>query len=158
MEWQLCRKTEYEVAFCKADAERIYNTPRAGEVYNFLEDVVERIDRDGLYVCRGTLGELYLVPEAKMAAYEVDVATLGGDWQKVRTKPQGALYFCRKIEGPAEIDTAYGTMHANRPGVVHGDGDRLLCMAAPAGEGYRPLEDDCWVVNGAVFANTYRLL
>ena len=155
--WALCRKQEYEIEICRAAAERVYNTPRAGEVYNYLEDVTERV-AEPCYVARGTVGELYVVPRPKMKAYDVDPDLVGEEWMKVRTKPTANLYYCRPIVGEAEIGTSYGVMHANRVGVPHGAGDRLVCMALPAEGGYRPDEADCWVVNGEVFERTYRLV
>ena len=156
-EWKLCRKQQYEMEICRARADKVYNTPRAGEVYNYLEDVTERIG-EGHYVARGTVGELYLVPRAKLAAYDVEPDAVGEQWVRVRTKPSAALYYCRLLEGRVDVPSAYGVMHANRPGVAHGAGDRLLCMAVPTDEGYRPDEADCWVVNGEVFERTYRLV
>jgi len=153
----MCRKKEYEVALSKADKDRVYNMPEAGKVYNYLEDIVEEIKGDG-FVCRGTMGELYLVPLSKADVYDVDVASVGSDWVTVCTRPQARVYFCRKIEGTSDIHTPAGVMHANRDGVAHGEGDRVLCSAIETAEGYVPDEADCWVVNGLVFERTYTIL
>ena len=154
MEWQLCRKKEYEVALTRAERGRVYNIPDAtGKVYNYLEDVVEEAV-DG-FVCRGTVGELYVIPLSKLAAYDVDPDTIGTEWRTVRTRPMSAVYFCRKIEGPFVLDTPVGRMHGNRAGVEHGAGDMVVCAARETPMGYQPDAADCWVVNGAVFANTY---
>ena len=156
-EWHLCQKTDYTVELCRADADRVYNTPRKWEVYNYLEDITETVHPDTC-VCRGTVGELYLVPFAKLAAYDVRPEEIGEDWLTVRTKPSGLVYCCHRIDGACDSPTPYGVMHANRAGVPHGDGDMLLCAAEQRERRYVPLDDNVWVVNGAVFAMTYRLL
>ena len=43
-------------------------------------------------------------------------------------------------------------LQANRAGVPHGEGDYLVCGA---GEDGQPDLSDVWVVNGAIFPDTY---
>ena len=51
------------------------------------------------------------------------------------------------------METAWGdVLTANRPEVPHGEGDYLVCTV---GEDGQPNLADVWVVNGAVFPNTY---
>ena len=154
MEWKLCRKKEYEVALCKASADRVYNMPEAGKVYNYLEDVVEEIEGE-CYVCRGTMDELYLIPPAKLDAYDVDPADVGEEWVTAKTRPNARVYACRRAEGDLYLVTPAGVMHANRRGVPHGEGDMILCAVAADGA---PIEGDCWIVNGVVFDRTYEIL
>lgn len=157
MEWKLCRKKEYEVRLCLAERNRVYNVPDAGKVYNHLEDVVETV-REGDCVCQGTVGEYYLIPRAKLGAYAVDPDAVGTEWTTVRTRPDAGVYFCRPALGKEALHTSVGVMHANRDGVGHGAGDMVVCAAESTEDGYRPLVEDCWVVNGVVFADTYEIL
>lgn len=156
-DWRLCQKRVYEVSLCRGNPAARYNTPNAGEVYNVLEDVTERV-QEGCYVCRGTMGELYVLPEARLSAYDVVPTVLDDTWRTVCTKPQSALYCYRRPVGPFVLQTAYGAMHGNRAGVEHGSGDVVVCAALPAADGWAPDEADCWIVNGRVFADTYQAL
>ena len=62
MDWKKCRKKAYEVAFVKADEGKVYNTARAGQVYNYLEDVAEDV-KEGAFVCRGVVAEQTCPPD-----------------------------------------------------------------------------------------------
>ena len=158
MEWKLCCKKQYEVALTRAERGRVYNMPHeAGKVYNFLEDIVEEAE-EGAFVCRGTVGEMYVIPRDKLDAYDVDADEIGSEWLTAKTRPQAAVYCCRRVEGPFALATERGVMHGNREGVEHGSGDYVVCRALETEDGYLPDQADCWIVNGVVFDNTYQLI
>ena len=158
MDWKKCRKKAYEVAFVRADEGKVYNTARAGQVYNYLEDVAEDV-KEGAFVCRGVVGELYVVPRAKVEmGYDVDPESIGDEWVTARAKAGAATYFCRKPEGAFALATEYGVMKGNREGVAHGEGDWILTTAKETEAGLAPDETDEWIVNGVVFARTYEII
>lgn len=115
-------------------------------VYNYLEDCEYEAGGDKVVKLIGTVGEEWLTSEAKLdSTYDCDNGV-------AYPKPDANIVWMRPAEGQEQIPTSWGDiLTANRPGVEHGQGDMVAC--ADAG-GY-PNENDCWVVNGAVFANTY---
>ena len=72
----------------------------------------------------------------------------------MKTKPTTGNFACFiPAELQVEVQTAWGdVLQANRAGVPHGEGDYLVCGA---GEDGQPDLSDVWVVNGAIFPDTY---
>ena len=121
------------------------------------------------FVLSGTRGELWCIKGDKLAKKYVwasdnapinaqtlksrlgDAKYLG--WQKVRTIPDNsAAYACfvpAKIQG--QIQTSWAILNINGRGVPHGKGDFVISQ--PGADG-KPSADR-YVVNGAVFADTY---
>ena len=135
------------------------------EVYNRLEDVHYTAKPNGEdVILTGTVGEQWVTRLSKVIKTYTKLdgsALTAADFQadtavSLKTIPE-AGYFAYFI--PAEyhvsVQTAWGdVLHANREGVEHGDGDYLICRA---GENGQPDLSDTWIVNGAVFPNTYSL-
>ena len=116
-------------------------------------------------ILKGTQGEEWVTKLSKAAktytkpdGTEItldDFAALD-TYIELKTIPT-AGYFAYFIPAPykVSVSTAWGdVLHANRDGVPHGDGDYLVCAA---GEDGKPDLSDVWVVNGAVFPQTYDL-
>lgn len=121
------------------------------------------------FVLSGTRGELWCIKGDKLAKKYVwasDTAPINaqtlksrlGDakylgWQKVRTIPDSSAAFAcfvpAKIQG--QIQTSWAILNINGRGVPHGKGDFVISQ--PGADG-KPSADR-YVVNGAVFADTY---
>ena len=121
------------------------------------------------FVLSGTRGELWCIKGDKLAKKYVwasdntpinaqtlksrlgDVKYLG--WQKVRTVPDNSVAFAcfvpAKIQG--QIQTSWAVLNINGRGVSHGKGDFVISQ--PGADG-KPSASR-YVVNGAVFADTY---
>ena len=63
--------------------------------------------------------------------------------------------FAEQTKEQVKVATSWGeVLTANRDGVPHGEGD-FIVYANKCGQ---PNQEDKWVVNGMVFANTYQKL
>lgn len=103
------------------------------------------------YILRGTVGEFWIINRDKFIKTYEKTETPG----IVKTKADGGFVFAKRIPMGTEFDinTSWGTtLHGNTPGIEHGKGDCIVCAANE--DGTRN-ENDQWIVNGAVFVNTY---
>ncbi len=65
----------------------------------------------------------------------------------------GNFSFYVSANAQLTVNTSRGdVLHVNRIGVPHEDGDSLICAV---GEDGQPNLSDVWVVNGAIFDDTY---
>lgn len=144
-----------------------------------LQGMVQRgmvyCTKAGDMVLSGTRGELWVTSKEKVAkTYQVfingnwssDWGTLfsqrgitQGDahllpWVKVHANGEASSMtmacFVPKNER-GQIKTSWAVLNINAQGVEHGLGDFVVCMSANG----KPNMNDRWVVNGAVFADTY---
>lgn len=76
-------------------------------------------------------------------------------WMKIRAMGEAAAgtmaCFVPAVQR-GQIQTSWAVLNFNTPGVEHGLGDFILCAKGADG---KPNLGDRWVVNGAVFADTY---
>ncbi len=155
-DWFLTGKTSYTIQGKMVSADT--------EIYNELEDVYYTAEPNGQdVVLKGTSGEEWVTSlEKVMETYtKADGSALTAEdfvadtYIDLQTKAEpGTNYACFV---PADVqvivETAWGdVLTANRPEVPHGEGDYLVCTV---GEDGQPNLADVWVVNGAVFPNTY---
>lgn len=128
--------------------------------YNNLEDVEYDV-KEGEIVLKGTMDECWVIPEKKLAKYELrDGTPLTMDvlksmnrdtWIPIQTRPVAAgttPTMCIRVptEVTGEVTIERGDfLKVNRSGVDHGAGDVLCGVDTPWP----------WVVNGRVFDNTY---
>lgn len=128
--------------------------------YNNLEDVEYDV-KEGEIVLKGTMDECWVIPEEKLAKYELrDGTPLTMDvlksmnrdtWIPIQTRPVAAgtaPTMCIRVptEVTGEVTIERGdSLKVNRSGVDHGAGD-VLCGVDTSWP---------WVVNGRVFDNTY---
>lgn len=132
--------------------------------------------KDQDVVLSGTRGELWVTSIAKVQkTYQVSAggqwgnnwskatqergATVNGQfvlpWIKIRAMGEAAsgTFACFvPLAQKGQIRTSWAVLNFNAPGVEHGLGDFILCAKGADG---RPNLSDRWVVNGAVFADTY---
>ena len=131
---------------------------------NELEEADYDAENDGgTVVLRGTQGEMWTAPLAKVAK---TYRRLGGGavtaadfaerdvWLRLETIPavdtNFAMFVPREIRLTAE--TSGGTvLTANGGSAPHGAGDFLVCRALNGA----PDDSGIWVVNGAIFPGTY---
>ncbi len=136
-------------------------------VFNKLENTSYCTDADKCVILTGTVGEQWVTGLKKLCSTytaedgspltpEVISALLAGKEQvtmTVRTKADGPVIWARRIDGPMDVATSWGdVLHANAPGVPHGEGDYLVA----ADKDGAPDPNDQWVVNGAIFPATYK--
>ena len=136
-------------------------TPRT--FHNELEDVDYDV-KEGEIVLKGTMDECWVIPEKKLAKYELRngtpitmdlLKTMERDtWIPIQTRPvpaNASPTWCIRvpisISGEVTIERG-DSLKVNRAGVDHGAGDVLCGVDTPWP----------WVVNGKVFDNTYVIL
>ena len=153
----LTGKTEYTIQGMMVSKETSF--------HNELENVDYTATDDGeSVVLKGTVGEQWVTKQSK--GQETDT-TAGGTaltaedftgskdtFIDLKTKAEPDTNFACFV--PADVrltvNTAWGdVLHVNDPSSEHGYGDYLVC---PNKDG-APDFSDVWVVNGAVFPNTY---
>lgn len=155
-------KKQYEIWCCM---------PEVGtNVHNHLENADYVTNEQKKFVLSGTVGEQWVIDIGKlMKTYTfVDGMEINPDtlrrklvsgsktigWFKVKTRPDvtpGWACFV-PVQYQFPIATSWGdTLTGNRPGVQHGYGDFIVCTDA----GGQPNGNDRWIVNGAIFVNTY---
>ena len=155
--WFLTGKKRYTVQAMMVSRETSF--------YNDLEVVDYTVADDGeTVVLKGTAGEMWATRLSKVVE----------TYTKPDGTPLGASDFAEKdvfidivtISSPdscyamfvpntvsVTVKTAWGDeLHTNLPNAPHGEGDFLVCRA---GEDGKPDLSDVWVLNGAVFPNTY---
>ena len=133
--------------------------------HNDLENVDYTATDDGeSVVLKGTVGEQWVTKLSKVletytkadgsALTEQDFTEHKDTFIDLKTKAEPDTNFACFV--PADVrltvNTAWGdVLHVNDPASEHGYGDYLVC---PNKDG-QPDFSDVWVVNGAIFANTY---
>lgn len=141
----------------------VHKPPKGTEVYNFLEDCHYTTSEIHPYVLTGTRGEQWVVRGEKVCStytfngQEItldQLEDLGEEPITIQTK-EGPKNMAMQI--PSEIsmpiETSWGDeLIANRGGIDHDDGDYIVCSVDKDGT---PNLEDRWVVNGAVFDDTY---
>lgn len=158
--YRQAQKKQYQIWCCK---------PSVGTlVWNCLEDVEYAITSKACFILSGTRGEQWVIkPNKLMQTYtfadgtSINPQTLEErtkqdgtiDWFKVQTIPTAAkVWACFVPKANAfEFQTPWGQMMCNRRGISHGLGDFII---RPDADG-KPDINDGYVVNGAVFADTY---
>lgn len=160
--WKPCRNRCYCVQMQLADPQQVYNVPgRAGVVYNAPEDAFEQVPDAG-FVVTGLMGEMWIIPPAALGKYNVDPAALTHTPQPVETVETDTLYLALRIPAETEFTLVadYGlpvTLRGNRPGIPHGDGDRIVVYAKREGGRLVPDPADAGkIVNGSIFTRLYR--
>ncbi len=157
-EWFLTGKTEYTIQGMLVSKDTPYE--------NVLEGNSGVVTDDGVTVLlKGTVDELWPSKlEKVMKTYtKADGTELTAkDFAKkdtyidLKTKATPDTNFAMFIPADVQVvvETAWGDiLVANRPGVEHGKGDYLVSTVKDGA----PDLSDVWVLNGAVFPNTYDL-
>lgn len=135
------------------------------EVYNQLELVSYDVEVDGeSVILTGTLGEEWVSPVSKVISTytKEDGSALSAEdftsclGEKIALKTISELGTNFALEVPADIvvkvETAWGdVLYTNASDAPHGNGDYLVCNNVGGSSDL----SDVWVVNGAVFPNTY---
>ena len=134
-------------------------------VYNFLEDTHYIAHKDSDVVLKGSLGEEWI---NKLSIVSITYTKLDGSkitlgdfserdkYIDIKTVP-GKRYFAYFIPVKYKVEvyiTEFSLLHANRDGIVHGDGDYLVCSVDEHG---KPDLSTVWVVNGTQFVMNYDL-
>ena len=157
-DWFPTGKTDYRVQAKMVSADT--------EVYNELEDAHYTAQPNGEdVILKGTQGEEWVTKLSKVAKtytkpdgseITLEDFTQLDAYIDLKTIPtEGYFAYFIPADYKVTVSTAWGdVLHANRDGVPHGDGDYLVCAA---GEDGKPDLADVWVVNGAVFLQTYDL-
>ena len=122
-------------------------------VYNYLEDCEYEAKPGKDVKLIGTVGEEWLTSEEKL------YATYDCDGQGVAYPLSNAgIVWVRMADGCEKVATSLGdaltanlAINSRGQDIPHGDGDMVACADA----GGSPNEGDQWIINGAVFANTY---
>jgi hypothetical protein len=113
-------------------------------------------------VMKGTINELWRTPiEKVITTYTKEDGSLltksdfiPDKYITMLAKESGGYFACFVPKDYLfEIQTAWGDiLTGNRPEVIHGEGDYILCRSDLEG---KPDFSDVWIVNGAVFPSTY---
>lgn len=139
-----------------------------------LEGRIYMVSSKEPFVLCGTVGEMWLINPDKLAMsytfidggkqvainqQSLDLRSKNGllKWTAVKVSKQAtvgqnmACFVPVSMKG--HICTSYGSvLSINGEGVSHGKGDFVVCSKLPNNQ---PNMQDCWVVNGNVFATTY---
>ncbi len=155
-EWFLTGKTEYTIQGMLVSKDTPYE--------NVLEGNSGVVTDDGVTVLlKGTVDELWPSNlEKVMGTYtKADGTELTAEdfaqkdtYIDLKTKATPDTNFAMFIPADIQVvvETAWGDiLTANRPGVEHGEGDFLVSTVKDG----QPDLSDVWVLNGAVFPNTY---
>lgn len=144
------------------------------EVENILENAHYTIDEKKEFLIRGTVGETWVIDEAKLKkTYTFEDGTpfskdkfikrAEGNprvYQKLKTisNEDATTNFAFKLPSDAidfPVKTSWGdTLYANSTTSPHGKGDLIVCAIDENGQ---PNLNDIWIVNGLVFETTYDL-
>lgn len=120
------------------------------KVHNKLENADYVTDENRCFVVTGTAGEQWPVNGDKLKnKYGIDPDTVEEGEQTVAHVNGGSDgIWAVPVTGNHKIETSWGdVLETNAEGVEHGDGDYIVSNT--------PDFSDAWVVNGAVFGNTY---
>ena len=154
------RKTEAVAAYPKFYQLHMKLVGTAHSFHNDLEDVKYDV-KEGEIVLKGTMEECWVIPEKKLAKYELRDGTPltmevlqsmnRDEWIPIQTRPVApdtaptmVIRVPVSVIGDVTIERG-DVLKVNRPGVDHGEGDVLCGVDTPWP----------WVVNGKVFNNTY---
>lgn len=122
--------------------------PKVAIVFNKIEKSRYATDSVHDIILTGTAGEKWVMTEE---AFDRKYKRLDGNKCSPKKK---RLVYARKADGKELVPTHDGVyLTANRDGIDHGDGDMVVYST----ENEQPNMDDCWLVNGVVFAKTYEL-
>lgn len=156
-EWFLTGKKEYSIQGMMVSKETSFR--------NELEETDYTATDDGItVVLKGTVGEMWTSKLSKVISTytkpdgtplsEADFAEKDVFIDLI-TIPAPDTNFAMHVPNSISVTviTSWGDeLHTNLPSAPHGDGDFLICRADEEG---KPDLSDIWVVNGAVFPNTY---
>lgn len=120
------------------------------KVHNKLENSDYVTDENRCFVVTGTAGEQWPVNGDKLRSkYGLDPDTVETGNPTVAHVDGGSDgIWAIPVGGKHKIETSWGdVLETNAAGVEHGDGDYIVSNT--------PDFSDAWVVNGAVFGNTY---
>ena len=156
-EWFLTGKKEYSIQGMVVSKETSFR--------NELEETDYTATDDGItVVLKGTVGEMWTSKLSKVISTytKPDGTPLSeADFSEkdvfidLITIPAPDTNFAMHVPNSISVTviTSWGDeLHTNLPSAPHGDGDFLICRADEEG---KPDLSDIWVVNGAVFPNTY---
>ena len=135
------------------------------DIYNYLEDTHYNVNVDSDVVLKGTLGEEWVNTLTNVAATytKLDGSEITLNDFSIRDKYIGIKSISKKacyahfipFKYKIEVHIEGGAiLHANREGIVHGQGDYLVCSADKNG---KPDLTNIWVVNGVQFEANYDL-
>jgi len=155
-DWFLTGKKEYTIQGMMVSKDTPYENVlegNSGVVTNDRETVLLKGTVDELWPAKlEKVSKTYTTTDGK----DVTRSTFSKKdvYVDLKTKAEPDTNYAMFI--PAElrvvVETAWGeTLVANRPGVEHGAGDYLVCAIKDG----QPDTSDVWVVNGAIFPNTY---
>lgn len=120
------------------------------KVHNKLENSDYVTDENRCFVVTGTAGEQWPVNGDKLKSkYGLDPDTVeAGNLTVAHVDGGSDGIWAIPVGGKHKIETSWGdVLETNAAGVEHGDGDYIVSNT--------PDFSDAWVVNGAVFGNTY---
>lgn len=120
------------------------------KVHNKLENSDYVTDENRCFVVTGTAGEQWPVNGDKLKSkYGLDPDTIEtGNSTVAHVNGGNDGIWAIPVGGKHKIETSWGdVLETNAAGVEHGDGDYIVSNT--------PDFSDAWVVNGAVFGNTY---
>ena len=155
--WKKCKKNIYSIS--------MYVPEKGTKVYNSLENSDYTTDEKKPYVLVGTVGEEWTIDYEKLKrtyTYEGKELTLeilkelsDEKKYKITVKDDSPVQWCRKAVDKEKIKTSWGeTLEANRDGIPNGKGDYVVATDKNG----KPNEKDSWIVNGAVFTKTYKII
>lgn len=134
------------------------------QLHNFLEDCDYVTSETKCIKLIGTVGEVWPVTVEKLSK---TYTFIDGTPITAENIPEGVFdistivdenaetIFAEQTKEQVKVATSWGeVLTANRDGVPHGEGD-FIVYANKCGQ---PNQEDKWVVNGMVFANTYQKL
>lgn len=143
------------------------------KIYNWLEDTYYQASEAKPFVLIGTRGEEWVVkPTVLQKTYRfldgsiINVDEIGEEPVEITTFEDNNAqhYFAVRVDSNQQFEqAAWGDiLHGNKPVnskgdiVEHEEGDYLICSATRGDDGtWKPNIDDRWIVNGAVFKDTY---
>lgn len=155
--WMPTRKKHYRIQGMMVSKDTSF--------HNDLEDVDYTVTDDGItVVLKGTVGEMwtsklhkvvstYTKPDGSTLT-ESDFADKDKFVDICTISESDTTNYAMKVPSDVSVtvETAWGdVLHTNRPNAPHGKGDYLVCGMKDG----KPNVNDVWVVNGAVFPNTY---
>lgn len=155
--WFLSGKKEYALQAMMVSKETSF--------HNDLEETDYTVTDDGATVIlRGTVGERWASPLSKvtMTYVKQDGSAITLEDFEVKDEfidilsipsPDSCWAMHVPLSYSVTVITAWNDiLHTNLSSAPHGDGDYLICRFGPDGG---PDLSDVWVLNGAVFPNTY---
>ena len=129
---------------------------------NYLEGCTYAYSENKPFLLKGTVDEMWPIDPVKLCkTYElldgsaINPAEITGEWLTIRVKEDACPIWAEQVPvgKQVQVATSWGdVLTANRDGVPHGEGDFIVA----ADDNGKPSETDRWIVNGAVFSNTYR--